>query len=227
MFKYYISEMKTWLDKTIPTNINDENFLWLIGSLFLLGIVTKWLVMKNYGKLIRKAENMEHTKNVTLRQIKNKYDSIKEINGNVANPMLFVQRHLNKCKIMHISMNKLDNIINWCIIAIVVVTGVVGIEFFMNKKDEAMTITCVFIGCFFAFALEMINKSTRVSEKKMELTYVIVDFLSNNHQIRQDRQREATIVPEPEPEIVQNTKEQEQNAREEQILNQVIGEFLQ
>ena len=73
MFKYYITEFKNWLDNIIPAVIDEKNFLWLMGSLFLLGVVTKWLVLHNYGKLIRRAENMQHTKSAAIRQIKNKY----------------------------------------------------------------------------------------------------------------------------------------------------------
>ena len=93
MFNDYILQVKTWLLRTIPAVINEKNFLWIMGGLFLLGIVTKWIVMKNYEKLIKKAKHMKNTKNVTLRQIKNKYESIKQVSKTVTNPTLFVQAY--------------------------------------------------------------------------------------------------------------------------------------
>ena len=75
MMNYYISELNNILEKTVPKFINEKNFLLIAGSIFLLGVVTKWLVMRNYAKLIRRAENINHTKNVTIRQIKIKYDA--------------------------------------------------------------------------------------------------------------------------------------------------------
>ena len=65
---------------------------------------------QGYGRMIRKAEHMSNPKNATLRQIKMKYDSIKEINGHVANPMIFTARSLNKCKLGIFSLNKLNNL---------------------------------------------------------------------------------------------------------------------
>lgn len=135
MMNYYISELNNILEKTVPKFINEKNFLLIAGSIFLLGVVTKWLVMRNYAKLIRRAENINHTKNATIRQIKIKYDSIMNVSGKMENPILFVQRHINKCKVMHISLNKLGNIINYCSVLIVGISAIVAYQLY----DEVPT----------------------------------------------------------------------------------------
>ena len=53
MFDYYISQLENWAETTIPKIVNQENFLLIVGSFFALGVVTKWLVLHNYNKLIR------------------------------------------------------------------------------------------------------------------------------------------------------------------------------
>lgn len=244
MIQNYISNISSWLKETLPAVINEKNFLWIIGSLFLLGIVTKWVVVANYGRLIRKAENMTHPKNKTLRQIKMKFDGIKNVNGAVANPMLLVKRHLNRCKVGIISLNKMNNIINWCVIAIIGVTGIHGWQLFVNGKKD-MAAAYVFIGWFLGFSLEIISRSTRVNEMKTELSYVIVDYLENSPVSSEDRkmslqeqqetsvkeiQGDSTDNVEYEADIKQKVIEEEQlqeRKREEFVLNQVIGEFLQ
>lgn len=100
MADYTFIEMKEWFYNNAPKIINEKYFLYVMGSIFLLGIFTKWLAAFGYGRMIRKAEHMSNPKNATLRQIKMKYDSIKEINGHVANPMIFAARSLNKCKLI-------------------------------------------------------------------------------------------------------------------------------
>ena len=92
MADYTFIEMKEWFYNNVPKIINEKYFLYVMGSIFLLGIFTKWLAAFGYGRMIRKAEHMSNPKNATLRQIKMKYDSIKEINGHVANPMIFAAR---------------------------------------------------------------------------------------------------------------------------------------
>ena len=59
MFDYYISQLENWAETTIPKIVNQENFLLIVGSFFALGVVTKWLVLHNYNKLIRKAGNIK------------------------------------------------------------------------------------------------------------------------------------------------------------------------
>lgn len=234
MFKYYITEFKNWLDSVIPAVIDEKNFLYIMGGLFLLGIVTKWIVLHSYGKLIRRAENMQNTKNATIRQIKNKYESMKQVNGTVANPMLFVQRHLNKCKAGYISLNKLNNIINYCVILIIGLSGVIGPELYANGSGKTTAMSYILVGCFFGFALEMVDRSIRVDEKKMELTYIIADYLTNSPKQR-STVAENEIHMDSEEDLRENfmnvsSEEMEkvsESVRDEQILNQVIGEFLQ
>lgn len=242
MLNYYISELKNWWNVTIPTIINEKNFLLIVGSLFLLGIVTKWVVVRNYGRLIRKAENINNTRNATIRQIKTKYESIKQVNGKVENPMLFVKRSLNKCKIMHISINKINNVIDWCSMLIMGVAAILSFQLHQTSPAKTDWISYLVLGCFLGVALEMINRMMQAGEKKTELSYVLVDVLVNGVHKRNVRERESFIELVPDPEkreqvtfhenrdeqaetIVQKQRTEEE--REEEVLNQVIGEFLQ
>lgn len=234
MFKYYITEFKNWLDNVIPVVINQENFLWTMGSLFLLGIVTKWIVLHSYGKMIRKTENMQHPKSAAIRQIKNKYESIKQVSGVAANPMLFVQRHLNKCKAGYISLNKLNNMINYCIILSVGISGMVGLEMYLNGRGKTTAMSYILVGCFFGFALEMVDRCIKVNEKKMELAYIITDCLVNGSKQREEMRESEDKTQNiafgesyDEREWNNEVSNISENVKEEQILNQVIGEFLQ
>lgn len=242
MLNYYISELKNWWNITVPTMINEENFLLIVGGLFLLGVVTKWAVIRNYGKLIRKAENINNTKNNTIRQIKTKYDSIMQINGKVENPILFVRRNINKCKIFRISVNKVNNFINWCALFIMAAAAIVSFQLYQGAPTKMDWISYLVLGCFLGVALEMVNRMMPANEKKIELSYVLVDVLVNGAHKRNIRERESFIQLATDPvkreQVVFNEdnegnseiavqKQREEEAKEEEVLNQVIGEFLQ
>lgn len=228
MADYTFIEMKEWFYNNAPKIINEKYFLYVMGSIFLLGIFTKWLAAFGYGRMIRKAEHMSNPKNATLRQIKMKYDSIKEINGHVANPMIFAARSLNKCKLGIFSLNKLNNIINVCIILSVTLAVGTGFGIYLTGKSKIEVIVYVLIGYFFGMVLDMINRSTKISEKQTELTYILVDYLEDSVVVRENGHMEKpgneNIVQEKQSETSTNNKEFESD---EQILNQVIGEFLQ
>lgn len=242
MLNDYISELKNWWNVTMPVIINEKNFLLIVGSLFLLGVVTKWMVMKNYGRLIRKAENINNTRNYTIRQIKTKFDSMKQVNGTVENPQLFVQRNINKCRILHISVNKVNNMINWCSLLIMGVAAILSFQLYRASPTKMDWVSYLVVGCFMGVALEMVNRMMPAAEKKEELSYVLVDALVNGVHKRNNRERETLMdfVPESERKeqvvfresegVTQKTaeeKQMEEEAREEEVLNQVIGEFLQ
>ena len=169
MADYTFIEMKEWFYNNAPKIINEKYFLYVMGSIFLLGIFTKWLAAFGYGRMIRKAEHMSNPKNATLRQIKMKYDSIKEINGHVANPMIFAARSLNKCKLGIFSLNKLNNIINVCIILSVTLAVGTGFGIYLTGKSKIEAIVYVLIGYFFGMVLDMINRSTKISENRQNL----------------------------------------------------------
>lgn len=242
MLNDYISELKNWWNVTMPVIINEKNFLLIVGSLFLLGVVTKWMVMKNYGRLIRKAENINNTRNYTIRQIKTKFDSMKQVNGTVENPQLFVQRNINKCRILHISVNKVNNMINWCSLLIMGVAAILSFQLYRASPTKMDWVSYLVVGCFMGVALEMVNRMMPAAEKKEELSYVLVDALVNGVHKRNNRERETLMdfVPESERKeqvvfresegVTQKTaeeKQMEEEVREEEVLNQVIGEFLQ
>ena len=242
MLNYYISEFKNWLNVTLPMIINEKSFPLIVGGLFLLGVVTRWGVMRNYGKLIRKAENIDNTKNYTIRQIKTKYDSIKQINGVVENPMLFVKRNLNKCRILHIPVNKMNNIIYWCTLLIMGVSAFLSFRLYKASPAKIDWISYLVLGCFLGVALEMAGRMMSTGEKKAELSYVLVDVLANGVHKRSVREKENSVTYAPaadnREQVVLNEnsaegiktaaqKQLEEEAREEEVLNQVIGEFLQ
>ena len=167
MFDYYISQLENWAETTIPKIVNQENFLLIVGSFFALGVVTKWLVLHNYNKLIRKAGNINKTNNATLRQIKTKYDSLRQVNHNMENPIGFVQKSLNRCRIMYISINRVNNIINYCTLIIMAVYSIVSYEVYLERPNEITWVQYLIIGSFVAISLEMVNRTLACSDRKM------------------------------------------------------------
>ena len=168
MADYTFIEMKEWFYNNAPKIINEKYFLYVMGSIFV-GNFYKMAGGIWICRMIRKAEHMSNPKNATLRQIKMKYDSIKEINGHVANPMIFAARSLNKCKLGIFSLNKLNNIINVCIILSVTLAVGTGFGIYLTGKSKIEAIVYVLIGYFFGMVLDMINRSTKISKNRQNL----------------------------------------------------------
>lgn len=236
MLKNYFEQFVDWGMRNVPNLINQKNFPYIVGSLFLLGVVAKCITIGIYDRMIRKANHMTDPKNSTLKQIKNKFDGIKQVNGSVANPMLLVRRHLNNCKIGFININSIANLMGICQVLILAATWFMGIELLRNDKTVLDTITYIGAGLFILYTLQTFEKLTNISDKKLELAYVIVDFLVNSTVVRE---KTETLEESEKAEIHLNqdkSKDRILDIREigsvnrqeqEKVINQVIEEFLQ
>lgn len=71
----------------------------------------------------------------------------------------------------------------------------------------------------------MINRTMPTAEKKMELVYVVSDSLVNGED--RVRKEESTSMDSPDNEDITVQEKTQEELEEEQVLNQVIGEFLQ
>ena len=81
------------------------------------------------------------------------------------------------------------------------------------------------MGCFLGMTLDMINRTMPTAEKKMELVYVVSDSLVNGED--RVRKEESTSMDSPDNEDITVQEKTQEELEEEQVLNQVIGEFLQ
>ena len=204
------SKFFVWLKSNAVAAFDEKYFLYVVGSIFLLGIIGKCIVVANYKRLIRGADNLKNADNAVFRQIKMRMDSVKDVNGMIVKPEALIERQLNRCKVVKISMSSLDNLIHWCatfILAWSVVELMIGGE-----------IIKMIIGTGIAFVLEGISISFDVERLRKELKTILIDYIENNG-VEKKRELEETLS--------ETKLEEDENRKQEIILNQVIGEFLQ
>lgn len=199
-----------WIRGSIIAALDEKYFLYVVGSIFLFGIVAKCIVLANYRRLIKGAETINRPDSPVLRQIKMRIDSVKEVNGIISSPEVLIERQLNRCHILKISINTLDDLIHWCttlILAWSVLSFVTGNE-----------ISNIVAGGSIALVLEWANISFGTQGLREELKTILIDYIENNS-IEKKRELEETVS---------ETKTLDEDSREKEvILNQVIGEYLQ
>lgn len=231
MFEKLVIGLEDGASKMAPIILNKGYFLALLGSIFLLGIVSKCIVLWHFGRMIKKAEDMDSPKNNTLRQIKLKFESIKTVNGTVTNPMLLVMRYINKCKwgIFHLqTMNKFTG---WCGLMCVGIGGVAGFILYQQGYGKTTAMSYILVGFYFALALFVVEQSVRTGEKQTELVYVITDFFENSVNLRDQIKRNdydyEIKLDDSHTEEEEIQEEFDTIKEQEKIINEVLGEFLQ
>ena len=181
----------------------DNWFLYLMGGIFALGVITKGIVAANYKKLIKGAENMGQPESTVLRQIKMRIDSVREVQGIIVEPEALVERQLNRCRILKLSINTMDSMIHWC--AVLILAGSVA-GLIVNRSAINM-----FISIGIALVLEAIDYSFNTDRLK-------TDYIVNNR-VEKKRKLEETLS--------ETNLEDADSEMKEIILNQVTGNFLQ
>lgn len=253
MLKHYIFILEKEMREFIPYVTDKKTFLWVLGSLFLLGIVSKCLVYASYGSLIKKADNMSSPKSNTLRQIKLKFESVKMVNGTVPAPMLLVKRYISRCRFGGCSLNLLNQLAGWCSILCVGYGGVAGYILYSEGAGKTTAMSYILVGCFFGIALLVAERSINTSERQNELMYIITDFFENSVNLRDRASREENYMVSGDENVkvqrggdngfydeinenvyqrVESMEKEFENKgiitrEEEKIINEVLGEFLQ
>jgi hypothetical protein len=107
------------------------------------------------------------------------------------------------------------------------VSAFVSLQIYNGESGKQAWVEYLVIGTVVAVSLEMVSKSFPVYEKKMELSYILMEVLESGN-IDKVRDRESLLETEPERDTSSENREEEfSKERQEQVLNQVIGEFLQ
>lgn len=199
-----------WIKNSVLLALGEKYFLYVIGSIFLLGIVGKCIVWANYRRLIKGAENINRADSAVLRQIKMRIDSVKEVNGIIVSPAVLIDRQLNRCHILKISINTMDFLIHWCT-TIILAWGTLS---FIAGEE----VTNMVIAGGVSLVLEWINLCFGTGRLRDELKIILIDYIENNN-VEKKR-----TLEEPLSEV---GSADEEHRRKEIILNQVIGEYLQ
>ncbi len=221
----YIGRINRYENLITKQMMNEKYFLILIGSIFLLGIMAKALVVAYYKRLSKKSENMASPKSKILRQIKMKFEGAFRLNGVVTNPMLLVRRQLNYGKVGIVPISKLNSITNLCVILIMSLSAYFSWIAYYQTGNDRLAGFFIVAGGFLGFVLEMIQQSINMREIQTELSYEIVDFLQNSvmaKEVRRSNKRTEEVLGEAK----ENNEEAATKEEEALILNQVIGEFL-
>lgn len=199
----------------INSYINQRYFLYVIGSIFLLGIVGQWVTKAVYGRLIRKAENMVSTKNKMLKQIRMKFENCKAVNGVVANPSIMVERYIKKYKFLGITLGGLSRITNMCALICLIIGAATGFVVYQFETGRITFIPYILTGVLTAFALDLYSRSSGAKEKEGELVCIITDFLENTLNCkarRQERTAETLKMMENEQENGMTNPDEAANA---------------
>ena len=96
----------------------------IIIALMLLSMIGQVLIGIIYQKLINEAENLSSTENKHLKQCKLKFQNCYQLNGNVPNISVFVDKFINRLVLFRLSLNGLRSLSSQLMMLSVFVAGI-------------------------------------------------------------------------------------------------------
>ena len=89
-----------------------------------VGILSKLAVWISYRRLTKATENISSSKNTLTRQLKLKFENCYKLNLNVQNVSVFVDKYLQKYKVLGIRVHTMDRILQ----SAVIITAILGVS---------------------------------------------------------------------------------------------------
>ena len=176
------------------TIIYEHKILTGLISFFLLSSMICQIISGIiYQKMISESENMSATENRFLKQCKQKYANYYKLNGKMVNTGVFVDKFLQKIRVLGIRLNRLNYIAGQIMMLSVLTTGVSiclslaeGITLFQIIPYYLISI----LGLYLYFSVSGI---VDVSEKRKALKINLIDYLENHYAPRLETERENAL----------------------------------
>ncbi len=169
--------------------ICNNYLLYALMGVFVLGVLSRLLLVSVYNSLKRSTYNMTGSGNKLIRQIKLKYESRDRLElPAAANALAFTKRLMYEYRVCGMSLRFLEKLLGqaifWCVI--IGVTAV-GCGYFFDIPVDTVVLYGV-SSILFSVLLYNIDKISDIEYSRENIEMCIVDFLENHvrERIRED-----------------------------------------
>lgn len=225
--------------KYLPLLAQKKTFLYTVGALCIIGMLSRWLVRSEYKGMIKRARDMSSPRNRALRQIKIKFENCRQLTGQVKNTEAMVNSFIHSYRTLGFTLNGICRITDMCALGCMAIGGASGAVSYVYGGGKTTAAAYILIGCALAFGLEIFDKWTDIRYLHKVLIDTITDFLENVVEnpmasiVRQEAENsldgdnletDCDSMPEdnlPPQQEVASTKEKER------LIEEMLSEFLQ
>ena len=207
---------------------NERYFLYVMGSIFLLGIVGGSITRSIYRGLTREAMKINNSNVKVMKQIKMKYEQFILINGSMMNTYRMVERYIRNYKVGKIRIAAWKNIVNASELMLLIVSGMMAGVVYIANHNIQKTILISLIGSFLALSLFMYERVIKVEEAEEDLVCHITDYLDNTLNTKAKRvvRTECTVRDMERRMEEERAIERENKKIKENIITDILDSYL-
>lgn len=169
--------------------ICNNYLLYALMGVFVLGVLSRLILVAAYNSLRRSTYNMAGSNNKLLKQVKLKYESYDKLEFPVTNAMAFTKRAMYEYRVCGMSLRFLEKFLGqamfWCV---AIGVTAVGCGYFFDIPTDTMVLYGV-SAVLFSVLLYNIDKVSDIDYARENIEICIVDYLENH--IRERLQEEV------------------------------------
>lgn len=152
----------------------------VILSLLLLSIVCQIIIGVIYQKLIHKAENLSITENKQLKQFKLKFQNCYQMNGDVPNIAVFVDKFISNLSVSFFSLSGLRQIASQLIMLFVFLSGIGACLGIIAGEVLLHILPYYFLGIAGLYLYFSVSSLVDIQRRKENLKINLMDYLENH-----------------------------------------------
>lgn len=162
-------------------------FLYIMGSLCVIGVLLKCFLLVVYNKLIRASESMATTKKAWMKHMKSRFENAYHQRVGVNDVDIFVDKYVSKTKYGGLLLSTWENL-SGQIISLCILTGsfagILGIVYDCGKGPILFTF---FMGAWTAVIVNIVDNIVNISGHRQVLRYNLKDYFENYLKVKMEQ----------------------------------------
>ncbi len=169
--------------------------LYIVGAILFIGLFSKWIANRTYKSLLRQTERFKNVKNITLKQLRNQYESIHKSHREIHNVPVFIEKQLGQIKVWGMHLYRLENMaLPAALLCFLFGTGSSLAAFLCHGTAELIVIQ--FAAGLLAGIILLMSECFWDIESKRSLLFVqIQDYLENTMDLQLQTATTVTEAP--------------------------------
>lgn len=190
--------------------IESGKFIYVLAALAGVGIITKLVSAIRCARLERQARDVAAARDSYIRLWKNKFENAYRINKGMNDPDLFVERCMNQCKVLGISLNRWDRL-NRTLCSLCLVLGIGAAALEISGGVETALALNHFLAALCASGLMVfVEFACETGEKRQRVELNLEDYFVNtlSYRLQAGTETVTSEIPQPvRPELKEVTGE--------------------
>lgn len=173
--------------------------LYVLASICVLGILSRWIVRNLYKRLIKESDNMAMTKNRYLKEFKQKSENTYRLNQGIENTKVFLEKQLYNFRFTGLSLSGWGNLSIQLTLLCFLMGGVASFAAYWYRCDTYYIVLYSSVGILTGLMTMIIDHGINIPEKRNQLLISLQDYLENSMFHRLAREGRANRIDEEVP----------------------------